>query len=34
MPDFKFVLEEVDRVEGGYSNDPDDRGGETYRGIS
>ncbi len=34
MPDFDFVLAEVDRVEGGYSNDPNDRGGETYRGIS
>ena len=34
MADFKSALARTLRFEGGYSNDPDDRGGETYRGIS
>lgn len=32
--DFKTALAEVLRHEGGYANDPDDHGGETFRGIS
>jgi len=31
---FKNILERVLRSEGGYSNHPNDRGGETYKGIS
>jgi len=34
MADFKSALARTFRYEGGYSNDPADRGGETYRGIS
>ena len=34
MGDFKTALARTLRWEGGYSNDPVDRGGETYRGIS
>ena len=31
---FKKAMEHTLQFEGGYANDPDDRGGETFRGIS
>lgn len=31
---FDIAFEELIGIEGGYSDDPDDRGGETYKGIS
>lgn len=34
MVEFKRILDAVLEHEGGYSNDPVDRGGETYMGIS
>lgn len=34
MADFKEAFEKVVFNEGGYVNDPDDAGGETYMGIS
>ena len=34
MASFKEAFEKVVFNEGGYVNDPDDRGGETYMGIS
>ena len=34
MANFKEAFEKVIFNEGGYVNDPDDRGGETYMGIS
>ena len=34
MADFKKALEGVLKAEGGYVNDPDDTGGETYKGVS
>ena len=34
MADFKPALKKILQFEGGYSNDPDDAGGETYKGIS
>jgi lysozyme family protein len=34
MADFNKALEEVLKNEGQYSNDPDDPGGETYKGIA
>jgi lysozyme family protein len=34
MANFSESILKVLRSEGGYSNDPDDSGGETYRGIS
>jgi lysozyme family protein len=34
MADFEIAFDETMQFEGGYANDPDDRGGETYRGIS
>jgi lysozyme family protein len=34
MADFNEAYELTMRAEGGYVNDPDDRGGETYKGIS
>lgn len=34
MADFGFEFEKVILAEGGYSNHPDDKGGETYLGIS
>jgi len=34
MSDFNVSFKKVMKNEGGYGNDPDDVGGETYRGIS
>jgi lysozyme family protein len=34
MAIFKIAFDKTSMHEGGYSNDPDDVGGETYRGIS
>lgn len=34
MADFKKAYEIVRAHEGGYANDPNDRGGETYKGIA
>jgi len=34
MADFSKAIKPVLQYEGGYVNDPDDRGGETYKGIS
>jgi lysozyme family protein len=34
MADFRQVYEKTVAHEGGYVNDPDDRGGETYQGIA
>lgn len=34
MADFEKAFDETMWHEGGYANDPDDRGGETYRGIA
>lgn len=34
MADFKNAFEKTSSHEGGYVNDPEDRGGETYRGIA
>lgn len=34
MADFKSAYKKIEAVEGGYVNDPDDAGGETYKGIS
>lgn len=34
MADFKKSLEKLFPLEGGYVDDPTDRGGETYRGIT
>jgi lysozyme family protein len=34
MADFLKAWEKVSFAEGGYANDPNDKGGETYRGIS
>lgn len=34
MADYKLAINPVLKSEGGYANDPDDRGGETYKGIS
>lgn len=34
MADFKQAFKKTDQFEGGYSNHPDDKGGETYRGIA
>ena len=34
MADFNIAFDKVVFHEGGYANDPDDRGGETYMGIS
>lgn len=34
MAEFKIAFQKMLAHEGGYSNDPDDLGGETYKGIS
>jgi len=34
MAEFNIALQKTFVYEGGYSNDPDDLGGETYKGIS
>ena len=34
MADFRSAFVRTLKFEGGYSNDPNDRGGETYRGIA
>ncbi|MEZ6096352.1 MAG: glycosyl hydrolase 108 family protein [Pirellulaceae bacterium] len=34
MADFEIAFDETMIQEGGYVNDPDDRGGETYRGVA
>lgn len=34
MADFKSAYENIEAAEGGYVFDPDDAGGETYKGIS
>ncbi len=34
MADFRKAFEQVIKNEGGYVNDPDDAGGETYKGIA
>ncbi len=34
MADFETAYYLTNKVEGGYVNDPDDKGGETYRGIA
>ena len=34
MADFEIAFDETMLFEGGYANDPDDQGGETYRGIA
>lgn len=34
MADFDIEFEKIILTEGGYVNDPDDKGGETYLGIS
>jgi lysozyme family protein len=34
MANFEIALPLLDMAEGGYANDPNDTGGETYRGIS
>lgn len=34
MADFTIALAKVRRFEGGYVNDPDDTGGETYAGVA
>jgi lysozyme family protein len=34
MADFKIAYAETMRIEGGYANDPQDTGGETWKGVS
>ena len=34
MADFRLAYKKIEAAEGGYVNDPDDKGGETYKGIS
>ena len=34
MADFNKAYKKVTAAEGGYVNDPDDAGGETYKGVS
>ena len=34
MPIFKYAYDLTNKAEGSYANDPDDKGGETYGGIS
>ena len=34
MANFDVAYKKIEKNEGGYVNDPNDRGGETYKGIS
>ena len=34
MADFRLAYKKIEAAEGSYVNDPDDKGGETYKGIS
>jgi len=34
MADYKAAIKRVLLTEGGYANDPDDAGGETYKGVA
>ena len=34
MAIFNLAYKKLEVAEGGYVNDPDDKGGETYKGIS
>lgn len=34
MADFNLAFEKTMRAEGGYANDPQDPGGETYKGVA
>ncbi len=34
MADYNLAYRKILKSEGGYVNDPDDRGGETYKGIA
>ena len=34
MADFKIAYDKTAKFEGGYANNPKDRGGETYKGIA
>lgn len=34
MADFKKAYAKTEKFEGGYANNPNDRGGETYKGIA
>ena len=34
MADFRLAYKKIEAAEGGYCFDPDDAGGETYKGIS
>lgn len=34
MANFDIEFPQLIKTEGGYANDPDDRGGETYKGIA
>ena len=34
MANYNIAYNKVIKIEGGYVNDPDDAGGETYMGIS
>ena len=34
MADFKKAMQRTAKYEGGYVNDPNDAGGETYKGVS
>ncbi len=34
MADFEISYKITNQIEGGYANDPDDKGGETYRGVA
>lgn len=34
MANFKIAFDRTMKTEGGYANDPDDKGGETYMGIA
>lgn len=34
MASFDKAYKRIEKAEGGYVNDPDDKGGETYKGIS